>query len=233
MSKMIALDGFTGQTVWETKRPVPNSWSSPIVTEIGEQFQLLTCGDPWVIAYDPAKGIELWRANCLAGDIAPSLIYANGLVFAIEPYSKLVAIRPDGRGDVTETHIAWSLEEGAPDICSPVSNGELIFLLSTEGLLSCYKVADGKRLWEQDLRENFWASPSFVGDKLYLLTEEGVMLIVQSGPEFKELARCELGEECRASPAFADGRIYIRGLENLYCIGKKTEDRKQKTEDRL
>jgi outer membrane protein assembly factor BamB len=97
-------------------------------------------------------------------------------------------------------------------------------------LLSCYKVADGKRLWEQDLRENFWASPSFVGDKLYLLTEEGVMLIVQSGPEFKELARCELGEECRASPAFADGRIYIRGLENLYCIGKKTEDRKQRTD---
>ena len=234
MSKMIALDGFTGQTVWETKRPVPNSWSSPIVNKIGDQVQLLTCGDPWVIAYEPAKGTELWRAKCLTGDIAPSPIYANGLVFAIEPYSKLVAIRPDGRGDVTETHIVWSLEEGAPDICSPVSNGELIFLLTTEGFLTCYKVADGKRLWEQDLRENFWASPSLVlapasgdasrgsgEDKLYLLTEEGVMLIVQSGPEFKELARCELGEECRASPAFADGRIYIRGLENLYCIGNR------------
>jgi len=258
MSKMIALDGFTGQTVWETKRPVPNSWSSPIVTEIGDEVQLLTCGDPWVIAYDPAKGTELWQAKCLAGDIAPSLIYVPhqnrqksagdfgvGLVFAIEPYSKLVAIRPDGRGDVTETHITWSIDEGAPDICSPVSNGELIFLLTTEGFLSCYKVADGTRLWEQDLRENFWASPSLVlapaspdasrgsgGDKLYLLTEEGVMLIVQSGPEYKELTRCELGEECRASPAFADGRIYIRGLENLYCIGQKTEDRGQKTENR-
>jgi len=250
MSKLIALDGFSGQTVWETKRPVPNSWSSPIVTEIGGQVQLLTCGDPWVIAYDPAKGIELWRVKCLYGDIAPSPIYANsvrdptekvsnganGLVFAIEPYSKLVAIRPDGRGDVTETHIAWSLEEGAPDICSPVTNGELIFLLATEGFLTCYKVADGKRLWEQDLRENFFASPSLVpapasgdasrgsgGDKLYLLTEEGVMLIVQAGPEYKELTRCELGEDCHASPAFADGRIYIRGLENLYCIGKKNQ----------
>ncbi len=232
-SRLIGLDGFSGQTVWETKRPVPNSWSSPIVTEIGNQVQLLTCGDPWVIAYDPAMRTELWRAKCLSGDIAPSLIYANGLVFALEPYSKLVAIRPDGRGDVTETHIAWSVEEGAPDICSPVSNGELIFLLATDGLLSCCKVADGKRLWEQDLRENFWASPSLVGDMLYLLTEKGVMLIVQAGPEYKELTRCELGEECRASPAFADGRIYIRGLENLYCIGKKTEDRGQKTEDRL
>jgi outer membrane protein assembly factor BamB len=245
MSKLIALDGFSGQTVWETKRPVPNSWSSPIVTEIDNQVQLLTCGDPWVIAYEPAKGTELWRAKCLTGDIAPSPIYANGLVFAIEPYSKLVAVRPDGRGDVTETHIAWSLDESGPDICSPVSNGELIFLLATEGFLTCYKVADGKRLWEQDLRENFFASPSLVlapapapvlrqedvgasrgsgGDKLYLLTEEGVMFIVQAGDEYKELTRCELGEDCHASPAFADGRIYIRGLENLYCIGKKTSE---------
>ena len=231
ISRLIALDGVTGQTVWETKRPVPNSWSSPIVTKVGNQFQLITCGDPWVIAYDPAKGTELWRAKCLYGDIAPSPVYANGLVFAIEPYSKLVAVRPDGRGDVTETHIAWSLDEGAPDICSPVSNGELIFLLATEGLLSCYKVEDGTKLWEQDLRENFLASPSLVGDKLYLLAEEGVMFIVQAGAEYKELTRCELGEDCHASPAFADGRIYIRGLENLYCIGKKTEDREQKTED--
>ncbi len=223
MSKLIGLDGFSGQTVWETKRPVPNSWSSPIVNKIGEQFQLLTCGDPWVIAYEPVKGTELWRVKCLSGDIAPSLIYASGLVFAIEPYSKLVAIRPDGRDDVTASHIAWSIEEGAPDICSPVSTGELIFLLTTDGLLICYKVADGTKLWEQDLRESFWASPSLVGDKLYLLTEEGVMLIVQAGPEYKELTRCELGEECRASPAFADGRIYIRGLENLYCIGKKNQ----------
>jgi len=245
-SKLIALDGFSGQTVWETKRPVPNSWSSPIVNKIGSQYQLLTCGDPWVIAYEPAKGTEIWRVKCLAGDIAPSLIYVPhqnrqkgasepsdkqtvlhngdfgaGLVFAIEPYSKLVAVRPDGRGDVTETHIAWSIEEGAPDICSPVCNGELVFMLASEGLLSCYKVTDGTKLWEQDLRENFWASPSLVGDKLYLLTEKGVMFIVQAGPEYKELTRCELGEECRASPAFADGRIYIRGLENLYCIGNR------------
>ena len=222
ISRLIALDGVTGQTVWETKRPVPNSWSSPIVTKVGNQFQLLTCGDPWVISYDPAKGTELWRAKCLYGDIAPSPVYADGLVFAIEPYSKLVAVRTNGQGDVTESHIAWSNEDGAPDICSPVSNGELIFLLTTEGLLTCYKVADGTMLWEQDVRENFWASPSLVGDKLYILTEEGVMLIIQAGSEYKELTRCELGEDCLASPAFADGRIYIRGLENLYCIGQKT-----------
>jgi outer membrane protein assembly factor BamB len=219
-SKLIALNVFSGQTVWETKRPVPNSWASPIVAKIGNQHQVVACGDPWVIAYNPVNGTELWRAQCLAGDIAPSPICVNELVFAIEPYTKLVAIRPDGRGDVTQTHIAWSIEDGTPDVCSPVSNGEMVFLLTTEGLLMCYKVADGMKLWEKELEEYFRASPSLVGNLVYVLSEKGVMFIIEAGPEYKELARCELGEGCYASPAFADGRIYIRGLENLYCIGK-------------
>lgn len=218
-SKLIALDGFSGRIVWQTKRPVGNSWSSPIVASIGEQFQVITCADPWVIGYNPADGAELWRANCLSGDIAPSPVYANGLVFVIEPYSKLVAIKPDGKGDVTKTHIAWINEEGGPDICSPVSNGEYVFLLATEGLLVCYNVSDGKKLWEKDLQEYFLASPSLVGNNLYLLSEKGVMFIAEAGSEYKEIAKCELGEKCHASPAFTDGRIYIRGIENLYCIG--------------
>ena len=224
ISRLIALDGVTGQTVWETKRPVPNSWSSPIVTKIGEQFQLITCADPWVIAYDPAKGKELWRVNCLYGDVAPSPIYANGLIYVVEPDARLIAIRADGQGDITETHIAWDNDEWGPSMCSPLSNGELVFLLASEGLLGCYKSLDGTKLYEQDLRENFTASPSLVGDKLYILTEEGVMLIIQVGPEYKELTKCELGEKCYATPAFVDGRIYIKGLENLYCIGNNASE---------
>jgi len=218
-SALIALDGFSGRIVWQTKRPVGNSWSSPIVANTGEQYQIITCADPWVIGYNPADGAELWRVNCLSGDIAPSPIYANGLVFVIEPYSKLVAIKPAGRGDVTETHIAWISEEGGPDICSPVSNGEFIFLLATEGLLECNNTSDGKRLWEHDLEEYFLASPSLVGKNLYLLSEKGIMHIAGVENEYKEITRCELGERCHASPAFADGRIYIRGIKHLYGIG--------------
>jgi outer membrane protein assembly factor BamB len=221
-SKLIALSIFSGQTAWQTKRPVPNSWTSPIVIKVGSQHQIITCGDPWVIAYNPANGTELWRAECLGTDVAPSPIYAGGLIFGIEPYTKLAAIRPDGRGNVTKTHIAWNVDVDAPDICTPVSNGELIFLLTTEGTLTCYQVRDGKKLWEKDVGKDFKASPSLVGDRLYLLSEKGVMFIIEAGDEHKELARCELGEDCRASPAFADGRIYIRGTENLYCIGTGT-----------
>ncbi|MBN1806717.1 MAG: PQQ-like beta-propeller repeat protein [Sedimentisphaerales bacterium] len=224
LSVMMALDGPTGQTVWQTKRPVPNSWSSPIVAKVGEQFQLITCGDPWVIAYNPANGTELWRAKCLYGDVAPSPIYADGFVFAIEPDAKLIAIRADGQGDVTKTHIAWENDEWGSNICSPLSNGQYVFMLASEGLIACYKNSDGTKLYEHDFRESFTASPILVGDKLYLLTMDGVMFIVQAGQEYKELAKCELGEKCYASPAFVDGRIYIRGLENLYCIGNKVSD---------
>ncbi|MBN2316041.1 MAG: PQQ-binding-like beta-propeller repeat protein, partial [Sedimentisphaerales bacterium] len=153
--------------------------------------------------------------------VAPSPIYADGLVFAIEPYNKLVAIKPDGKGDVTETHIAWSVDEGGPDICSPVSDGERIYMLGTEGFLTCHKTSDGKKIWEHDLEEFCLASPSLVGDKIYVLTEKGVMFILETGDEYKELGRCELGEQCHATPAFLDGRIYIRGVKHLYCIGSR------------
>ncbi len=220
-SKIIALDTFSGVTVWETNRPVPNSWTSPIVAKIAGQSQLITCADPWIIAYNPSNGAELWRAECLGTDVAPSPIYAGGLVFGIHPYTSLVAIKPMGQGDVTKTHIAWKATDNIPDIGSPVSNGKLIFLLETYGILTCYKVSDGTKLWEQDLKTSFTASPSLVGDKLYLLSEKGIMFIAKVGNEYTELVKSPLGEKCYASPAFADGRIYIRGVENLYCIGDK------------
>jgi len=229
-SKLIALDTFTGRAVWETKRPVPNSWTSPIVVEVADGPQIITCGDPWVIAYEPTNGAEIWRAKCLGGEIASSPIYAGELIFVIEPYTAMVAIRPDGKGDVTKTHIAWSIDDGTPDISCPVSNGELIFLLTTEGLLTCYKTDDGAKLWEHDFEKNFLASPSLVGDRLYLLSEKGVMHIAEFGTEYKELTTCQLGEDCYASPAFMDGRIYIKSKENLYCIGQMTEDRGQRTD---
>lgn len=219
-SRLYALDGASGRVVWEVRREVPNSWTSPVVVEIEDDFQLLTLTDPWALANDPADGAEIWRADCLGGDVAPSPIYAGGLVLAIEPYSHLVAIRPTGKGDVTETHIAWTMDEGAPDICCPVSDGEYAYLLESYGLLMCCRLADGEKVYEHDLRDSFTASPSLVAGQLYLLSMDGVMIIAEAGPEYKELGKNELGEKCHASPAFVDGRIYIRGLENLYCIGE-------------
>ena len=220
-SRLFAFDGLSGRLAWEAKRPVANSWCSPIAAQTETGIQIIAAADPNVMAFDPNTGAEIWRAECLAGDIAASPVYAKELAFVAEPYSKIVAIRTNGKGDVTKTHIAWSVDEPGPDICSPVSNGQYVFVLNTDGLALCFNAQDGKKLWEEDIREDFFASPSIVGDKLYLLTEKGVMIIAEVMPKYKELKRCDLGERCHASPAFVNGRIYIRGVENLYCIGKE------------
>ena len=220
-SALMALEARTGRTVWQTPRPVPNSWASPIVIDTGAGPQIITCASPWVIAYDPATGAERWRADCLYGDVAPSPVFANGLVLAVQADAYLAAIRPDGQGDVTGTHIVWKAEESLPDICSPLSNGELVFVLTTYGgILTCYDAQDGSMVWQQDLGTSFSSSPSLVGERVYLMSQEGVMHIIAAAREYRELGRAELGEASNTCPAFLEGRIYIRGKQHLYCIGE-------------
>ncbi|MBN1506130.1 MAG: PQQ-binding-like beta-propeller repeat protein [Sedimentisphaerales bacterium] len=219
-SRFIALDGQSGKVAWQARRETPNSWTTPIVIDVAGKPQLITVAKPFVISYNPANGAELWRAECVGGDAAPSPIYAGGLIIVIEPYAQAVAVRPTGQGNVTKTHVVWHMEDSGPDICSPVSDGKYVYTLESGGLLLCTGLEDGKKAYEADVREECRASPGIVGDKLYLLDMKGIMHIAQTGPEFKEIARCELGEECFASPAFADGRICLRGAENLYYIGK-------------
>jgi outer membrane protein assembly factor BamB len=221
LSSIMAFDGASGKQVWQTKRPVPNSWATPIIINTGKRDELITDANPYVIAYDPSNGNEFWRAKCLSGDVAPSPIYADGLVFATNAYASLAAIRPDGQGDVTSTNIVWSADSGLPDICSPLSDGKLLFLLQTYGLMTCYDVKTGKIVWENDFAETFKASPSLVGDNVFLLTDDGLMIIIKLDRQVKEVGRYELGEKTNCSPAFLDGRIYIRGKENLYCIGSR------------
>jgi len=219
LSKMIAIDGQTGRTTWETKRPVANSWTSPIVAKTDNIFQLITAADPWVISYDPATGKQLWQVDCLGTDAAPSPIYSNGLIFVIKPYSELIAISPNGQGDITETAIKWTADESVPDICSPISNGSEVFILTTQGTLTCYNLTDGKKLWDKELDDEFNASPSLVLDNLFLLSTKGNMVVIKASPEFREIRRSKIGDKVYASPAFSDGKIFIRSLENLYCIG--------------
>lgn len=221
LSSIMAFDGVSGNQVWQTKRPVPNSWATPIVINTVKRYELITSANPYVISYAPNDGKELWKVKCLSGDIAPSPIYADGLVFATNTYSTLSAIKPDGQGDVTSTNIVWSADSGLPDICSPLSDGKFVYLLQTYGLMTCYDIKTGEIVWENDFAETFHASPSLVGDNLYLLTADGLMIIIKSGREIKEIGRFELGEKTNNSPAFMDGRIYIRGKENLYCIGNR------------
>ncbi len=219
LSKMIAIDGQTGTTAWETKRPVANSWTSPVVAKTESNFQLITAADPWVISYNPATGKPLWQVDCLGTDAAPSPIYSKGLIFVIMPSSELIAISPDGQGDVTETAIKWAANEGIGDICSPVSNGSEIFILTTGGTLTCFNFANGKLLWEKELDGEFNASPSIVADNLFLLSIKGEIIVVKALAKFEEVRRSKIDDKVYASPGFSEGKIFIRSVKDLYCIG--------------
>ena len=233
-SVFLALSAVDGKTLWRVGRDVPNSWTSPIVIRHAGRDQIITAADPWVIAYNPADGAELWRASVLRGDCGPSPIFAGGLVHVGNEYCYWSAIRPDGDGDVTETHIAWNAEDGLPDTCSPLATDKYVFLLATYGTLTCYDAKKGELLWEQDFDARFISSPGLSGNRVYLFgeveeeDEEGNELttctawIIEPGREgCKIVGTCELDEGCVTSPAFQDGRIYIRGKKHLFCIGNK------------
>ncbi|MBN2475697.1 MAG: PQQ-binding-like beta-propeller repeat protein [Pirellulales bacterium] len=236
-SRLFAFDMATGEITWQAARDVSVSWASPILIHHAERDQLITCSDPWVIAYNPADGTELWRANVISGESGPSPVFADGIVCVGNEYCVLSAIRVDGEGDVTDTHVVWSSEEGLPDTCSPLVTGEFVFEMPSSPYFTCLDVKTGELLWDHEFEGTFTSSPGLVGNRIYLfgevdsedeVDEEGFPVetaktwIVEPSREGCQIVgECELGEGCVTCPAFQDGRIYIRGKTHLFCIGQK------------
>ena len=220
-SRLYSIDGTSGRITWERSRPVPSSWATPRVFENSGKPLIITLGVPWVIAYAASSGSEIWRADCLAGEVTPSPAEAGGLVLAISPSDKLLALRLDGQGDVSKTHIAWTSEENVPDITSPVSDGQLVYTVTTSGTMTCSDLKDGKKQWERDLAMECNATPGLAGSRLYVLGRKGGVTVVEAARTYKELAHFETGEPTFASPAFSRGRMFVRTERSLICIGGK------------
>jgi outer membrane protein assembly factor BamB len=217
-SKLYALDGRTGRVVWERPRKVGASWASPIVFEAAGKPQVVALALPWAIAYNAKDGTELWRIEGLNGEITPSPIFAGGLVIVPSPSEKLIAVRPDGTGDVTKTHVAWTDEDNVPDVTSPVGNGEFVFALTTGGMLSCFDAKDGKKIWDHDFDMECHASPSLAENRVYVIGMKGTAVTVEAGRQFKELFRIDMPDAFHASPAFAPGKMVLRGVTNIWCV---------------
>jgi len=215
LSKMMALDLRTGRTLGEARREVAASWSSPVVAELNGQPQLITCANPYVIAYDPLNGQELWRNKCLESDVAPSPICAGGLVVAVAPNTAIVALQPGATG------VVWRAEDGVPDATSPVSDGTRLYIVNSEGLLTCYHLQTGKVLWTHEYEDRFYASPAIAGQVLIIVSRKGIAHLLALGDKYQALGEGRVGEECGASPVPVDGRLYLRGRRHLFCIEQK------------
>ena len=152
--------------------------------------------------------------------MAPSPILAGGIVVAVAPNNAIFGVRVGGRGDLTASNVAWKAEDGVPDATSPVSDGQRMYVVNSEGMLTCYSLQTGKPLWNHEYEDKFYASPAVAGDTLILLSRKGVAYLLQTGDAFKETGRGEVGEECGASPVPRGTRLYIRGHKHLFCIEK-------------
>jgi len=218
-SSLYAIDGITGKVAWRTPRPVPNSWSTPIVVHTDAGVRIITCGSPFVIAYAAEDGHEVWRAKVLDGDVAPMPVFAAGRVYVTQAGAQAACIRTGGRGDVTKTHVLWTSYDGLSDTPSPVTDGKFLVAPSSDGALSCLDAATGNLLWDHMFDCSFQASPVKDGKKIYLFGDDGHVFIVEFGAKFTLYRTLKLGDPLRATPAFVDGRIYVRTEKHLLCIG--------------
>lgn len=223
-SRLMALDPSTGATVWEMPRPVNASWATPLVIPGETGDTLVLSASPWVMAYAAESGRELWRAGELRGDVAPSPVYGDGRVYALNTGSPLLAIRPGGTGDVTATHVDWSVDGDMPDTCSPLVVSNRLYTLVSWGVLTARETTTGRTIWEQDLGMTFTASPAAAAGRLYLVAVDGLTVIVDAAGEYREIARCPLGDAVHASPVLGDGWILLRGKNRLWRIGQTAEN---------
>jgi outer membrane protein assembly factor BamB len=228
---VIALNTATGEVVWKRDRPpmegtngdLHKAFSTPLVVRHAGQDQVVAIGAQWVVAYNPLTGDEIWRVNHGAGfSNVPRPVAGEGVVYICTGFTKpeVWAIRLDGTGELTETHVLWKITRQAPAMPSPILVGEeLYFLSDAGGVLTCVNAQSGEQVWQHRLGGNFSASPILADGKLYFASREGKVTVMKPGKQFEELASNELDGALMASPVALDGLLLLRTPTHLYRIG--------------
>jgi outer membrane protein assembly factor BamB len=221
---VVGLACGSGEVVWKTERRTNASrtfsFSTPLLIEVNGHKQVISPGSNLVAAYDPRTGQEIWRVRYEGYSLIPRPVFGHGLVFVSTGYNtpSLLAIRPDGKGDATDTHVAWMLRRGAPHTPSPLLVGEELYLVSDNGTATCLDARTGKVHWQERLRGAFSASPLGGDGKIYFQSEQGVGFVIRASRQFEQLARNDLNERTLASYAVLEGALFIRTEKHLYRI---------------
>ena len=224
-SYIVALNQSDGKTHWKTPRQnKTRSYCVPIIRELAGKTQMVLSGDKSVASYDPNNGSLRWIIDGPTEQFVASLVYSESadLLFMTGgfPDHHILAIKPDGAGNVTRTHIKWRTNKGVAYVPSPIVAGDYFLVVSDSGVAHCFEAATGKLFWQERMGEHH-ASLVSANGLVYFLNDDGVMHVVRSGRNYELIARNELGEKCFASPALSNGYLFLRGEKHLFCLGKR------------
>ena len=232
-SFIAAFDVTTGQPAWRTAREEIPSWSTPAIFEHDGRAELVTQATTFIRGYNPESGKELWRLGGNSEITIPTPIVGPGVIIVTNGYrgvQPIFAIKPGASGDITlkgdattNEFIAWSTNRGGPYIPTPVIYGDLLYVLAINGVLAAYDVKTGQRVYQERVAGggSFSASPVAADGKLYLTSEDGDVFVVKAGPKYELLATNPMSQVIMATPAIANGVIFIRGLKDVFAVGQR------------
>lgn len=234
---LIALDKTTGETVWKTDRTAEwndlgddgkpilegdfrKAYSTPLIIDAGGKKQMISVGAKALYGYDPTDGSEIWKVRTPAYSGASRPVYGDGIAYMITGFGKteLLAIRVDGSGDVTDTHVIWRTRKSVPRTPSPVLVDDLLFTINDTGTVMCLKAATGKEIWKEHIRGNCAASPIYADGRIYTFNRDGKATVFKADREYEVLAENELDSGFMASPAVSGRALFLRTKTHLYRI---------------
>ena len=220
---LVAVDARTGEERWRSVRPDPVSqaYSTPLAVRVGGREQIVNVSAFRTSGHDPASGREIWRVGYPRGfSNVPRPVFGHGLVYLSTGFQQptLLAVRADGAGDVTRSHVVWRLQRGAPLTPSPILVGGELYFVTDFGIATCVDALTGDVHWQERLGGNHSASPVFAGGRIYFQNEAGVTTVIAPGAEFDVLARNRLDGSTLASMAVSDGALFVRTDTHLYRI---------------
>jgi outer membrane protein assembly factor BamB len=230
---VVALDKATGRTAWKTHRsvdysPFPSNcrkaFCTPILIEAAGRRQLFSPGAKAMIAYDPQSGSELWKARYDGWSMVPRPLFGHGLLYVVTDYERpeLWAVRPDGRGDVTDTCAAWKVVKDMPATASLLLVDDLLYLVNDHGFALCLEAATGNVVWRERLKGRHSASPIYAAGRIYFFSEKNLTTVIAPGRELRVLAENQLEGPLMATPAVTGDAFILRSQTHLYRLEERS-----------
>ena len=240
-SYVLRIDKNTGRTVWKVERPTnavqesPDAYTTPALARSGPDTEIVISGGDVVTGHDPATGKELWRLSGLNPDnhgayrIVASPFVVAGMIIAPSRQNPLIALRPGGRGDVTQSHKLWQFSRG-PDVPTPVSDGTHVFVVTDNGVAYALDAKSGATVWGPSRLKSgtYSSSPVLADGRIYATNEDGMTSVFKAGGTFEVLAENPLNDYTLSSPAVSQGQIFIRTAKHLFAIGSRATATPQK-----